>query len=450
MPVHAHQIPLETAKSWAKRLTKTSKSLFPNAPWKLSQSQAALAQMLGFKDWHDLEQGLTKPVSLQTRDAYFFYQGSLPTDSDTWKALWRETLAKASDVHLEHRPREAEGALRIRMRMMGRLVEFMELKGADARLALQSLFEGESNITTDKLLSGSILDYVSGVLPLQPLHNRGSYRYQSLPVYPSGWDIVIRQEGKSESLTLDAMEFPPELMEALSRIRRKPHGAVLFTGTAGSGKSTLMTAMVKQAYTESILKREKKTGPLKTAVIESPSLALSLPHATHFNATTDTEKGYLASMRSNPDLVVMDEMRNREQGEILKTILQNGFRLWSTANASGGLMSAIERLEDFVPDHDWSASHGLSGWTYSRLLPVLCRYCSQKSGQGNERIPGHGCGHCGMLGVSRRQMVVGVWEMAEGEPTLLFSHLDQARDLVKEGRVSRKDAEDALGPLSQP
>ena len=28
----------------------------------LSQSQAALAQMLGFKDWHDLEQGLTKPV----------------------------------------------------------------------------------------------------------------------------------------------------------------------------------------------------------------------------------------------------------------------------------------------------------------------------------------------------------------------------------------------------
>ena len=49
MPVHAHQIPLETAKSWAKRLTKTSKSLFPNAPWKLSQSQAALAQMLGFK-----------------------------------------------------------------------------------------------------------------------------------------------------------------------------------------------------------------------------------------------------------------------------------------------------------------------------------------------------------------------------------------------------------------
>ena len=62
MPVHAHQIPLVTAKSGAKRLTKPSKSLFPNAPWKLSQSQAALAQMLGFKDWHDLEQGLTKPV----------------------------------------------------------------------------------------------------------------------------------------------------------------------------------------------------------------------------------------------------------------------------------------------------------------------------------------------------------------------------------------------------
>ena len=44
-------------------------------------------------------------------------------------------------------------------------------------------------------------------------------------------------------------------------------------------------------------------------------------------------------------------------------------------------------------------------------------------------------------------MVVGLFEMVDGKPKQLFSHIEQARQLVEKGLVSRNDAEESLGPL---
>lgn len=49
------------------------------------------------------------------------------------------------------------------------------------------------------------------------------------------------------------------------------------------------------------------------------------------------------------------------------------------------------------------------------------------------------------IGVSGRQLIVGLWEMVEGQPKTLFSYHDQARELVEQGRVAREDAESLLG-----
>ena len=61
MPVPAHIVPLDTAKTWAKRLAKTSKTLTPDTPLKLTQCQLAVAQMLGYEHWHALQTHLSAP-----------------------------------------------------------------------------------------------------------------------------------------------------------------------------------------------------------------------------------------------------------------------------------------------------------------------------------------------------------------------------------------------------
>lgn len=54
MPVSPHQVPLDTAKTWAKRLHRALQD--GAAPSSLSSCQTVLAQMLGHADWHALHE----------------------------------------------------------------------------------------------------------------------------------------------------------------------------------------------------------------------------------------------------------------------------------------------------------------------------------------------------------------------------------------------------------
>lgn len=81
MPVAPHYIPLDTAKSWAKRLLKHSQSA--SLPFKLNTAQKAVANMLGFDDWHHLNQNL----NAGTQSSIF-----IPTSQKQWEILLTQIL----------------------------------------------------------------------------------------------------------------------------------------------------------------------------------------------------------------------------------------------------------------------------------------------------------------------------------------------------------------------
>lgn len=341
------------------------------------------------------------------------------------------------------------------LRKRPEMVRFLELEGASLVPALQALFDGSPDVSTQQLLQTKTPAYLDAVLPLKPLEEKSHYRYQTLPVYPKGWDMVIRQEGKSlDTWSVSNMDLPPRLLEALLQICRRPTGLVLFTGTVGSDKSTLMKAMVRQmnANTRPSLKPNQpipgssRVG--KICALDNTITDRDLPDVKHLDvyaphATIDPQDIF----RSDVDRVLMGELSSSKQARNMKKLLQSGVSVWATTSASGSMESTLERLDGFLPRHDWTQADGLQGWTYSILLPVLCRHCSKLTGNGQERAAGSGCGHCGMLGVSGRQLIVGLWETEGGRPKLLFSHTEQARELVEQGRMAREDAESLLGPI---
>ena len=90
MPVLPQQVPLSTAKSWAKRLQLTSKTQTPQHAWPLSRCQLAVAQMLGFEHWHALSKALATPPTLPQSLSHQFPQLlDFPKTQGGWEQFWK-------------------------------------------------------------------------------------------------------------------------------------------------------------------------------------------------------------------------------------------------------------------------------------------------------------------------------------------------------------------------
>lgn len=467
MPVQSHQIPLDTAKAWAKRLTKTSKTITPHAPWKLSQGQLAIAQMLGFQDWHALEQGLVQPTVSEAPSVEhilpnpFQHQGPLPENRQQWQEFWRHIMSKSDDVHFESRD---QGTVRVRMRVRGKLFVLLTLnrESGQAEQALEALFEGAEHNPIPGLFSNQGFSniYVSGLLP-----NRAKdgdvCRYQMLPVYPGGWDLVVGITKNVHNLLskLQDLNLPVNVAQTLRRIGRKDTGVLLFTGRIGTGRSTLMKALSYQVYSD-VLLTTAEANHEELPVDELPGVNGQMPIGDRAKrpirihwATQETlknpERFQELFSQKNFDLVILDALQDANGGRLIESTLAKGRAIWAGMTSSGGPYSVMGRLKDFLPNWDEDHPHGLNGWTHGNLLQLLCPHCSVPAGWDGERGEGPGCGHCSMTGLIGQQLVLDVWEVHQGKFRQLESALEQARDLIASGKVARSEAVRKLGPLSR-
>lgn len=354
MPVNPEFVPLATAKTWAKRLQRTSKTQTPDAPWPLTRCQLAVAQMLGFEHWHALSKALTVAID-----------------------------PKQSPKSMPARPVIAQ-----------------------------------------------------------------------LPSNPQGWDAVIElQDQTPADYTLADMSLPEQVSAQLtSVVKRTRNGAgMVFCGGRGTGKTRLMQAVVNQFTHEH--------APVKGHVLGDPPEFL-IPHMKSIpvvrrepedrnenNPGGAWQRATHSAMRGDPDVLVIGEVRDEHSAKAMFQAMDSGIATFTTLHSTSG--GVIERLKVFDDRGNWAQR--LAGWAHTRLLGLLCPECSIHCGKpGRERKKGHGCSHCGFVGLTGRQLVVDVWEMNNGTPTQVSCMLSQARELVKQGLVDRDSAIDALGPLEGP
>lgn len=142
---------------------------------------------------------------------------------------------------------------------------------------------------------------------------------------------------------LDELNLPAEFHE-LTRFRS---GLVLFVGTAGSGKSTTLAALIEHLNrnaTKHILTLED---PIEYQYEPRCSLIHQRELGRHVR---DFESGLRAALRESPDVILLGEMRDRETIAAALTAAETGHLVLSTLHSASG-STAIHRIVDVFPEH---------------------------------------------------------------------------------------------------
>lgn len=316
---------------------------------------------------------------------------------------------KASDIHIE----PDEKVLRIRKRIDGVLLEqVMNEKRIASALVVRL-----------KLMSG--LDISEKRLPqdgrfnLKVKHHNIDVRISTMPVQ-FGESVVMRLLDQTDGVRpLENVGMPPHLINRFRKVITRPHGLVLVTGPTGSGKTTTLYGALSE-----LNKPDKKI-----ITVEDP-VEYRLPRISqvqlHEKIGLNFANVLRATLRQDPDILLVGEIRDAESAEIALRASMTGHMVLSTLHTNDAVTSAL-RLMDIGVD-GYLVATALKAIIAQRLVRRICNSCVRAYtpdanemqllatiGKGRdfsavEFKQGAGCPHCHNTGYRGR---LGVFEMLE-------------------------------------
>jgi twitching motility protein PilT len=180
-----------------------------------------------------------------------------------------------------------------------------------------------------------------------------------------GVDIVFRIVN-TKVRTMDDLGLP----QHLKLLTRYQNGLILVTGSVGSGKSTTLAALVEQVNLE---RREH------IITLEDPIEYVFEPkgcHITQREVHTHTRSFAAAlrgSLREDPDVIMVGEMRDLETISLAITASETGHLVLGTLH-TGNASRTLDRLLDVFPDDQQEqirvmVSESLRGIISQQLVP---------------------------------------------------------------------------------
>jgi twitching motility protein PilT len=146
---------------------------------------------------------------------------------------------------------------------------------------------------------------------------------------------------KSKIRNLEELHMPP----IISEIALSHRGLTLVTGTTGSGKSTTLAAMIDLINQHHSCKIITIEDPIE--YLHSPKLAL----IAQLEVGTDTptfEQALRQSLRQDPDVVLVGELRDMDTLRIALRAADTGHQVFSTVH-SASAPQTIERIIAMFP-----------------------------------------------------------------------------------------------------
>lgn len=143
--------------------------------------------------------------------------------------------------------------------------------------------------------------------------------------------------------TIESLGMPKVLYD----LADKPQGLILVTGPTGSGKSTTLAAMlnyINETKSKHIITLEDPIEYLhhhKKSVVNQREIGID---------TKDFASGLRASLRQDPDVILVGEMRDLETISTAITAAETGHLVFATLHTSSA-PTTIDRIIDVFPSH---------------------------------------------------------------------------------------------------
>jgi twitching motility protein PilT len=172
----------------------------------------------------------------------------------------------------------------------------------------------------------------------------------------------------SKIRTIEELNLPPILHDFTSR----PQGLVLVTGATSQGKSTTLAAMIDEinhtraVHVITVEDPIEYTYPIDRAIIDQREVAID---------TLNFNNALRATLRQNPDVIMVGEMRDLETIATTITAAETGHLVFATLHTNSAAQT-IHRIVDVFPAEQQSQirfqlASSLLGIISQRLIPRI-------------------------------------------------------------------------------
>jgi type IV pilus assembly protein PilB len=361
-----------------------------------------------------------------------------PAVSQVNKTIQRALSLGASDIHFTPQPRglvvrgrvdgvvrelatiptSQQSAVTSRLKVMGRLDIAERRAPQDGRVAVKT--------------GSQTVDLRMAVLPTK-FGEKVTLR-------------VLNQAGAPASLSDLAMA--PDLEEIVRKATQQPYGAILTCGPTGSGKTTTLYAALQELNT-----------PERTIMTIEDPVEYVTPGIdqieVNVRAGLTFARGLRTILRSDPDTILVGEIRDEETAQIAIRAAMTGHLVLSSLHTQTAV-GAIQRLADMGMDPSLVAAT-VTCLIAQRLARRICPDCREEYAASREELAalgrtgkrgvklarGAGCTACGGTGFRGRVGLFEVLPLTDEIRALASDHASTAeiqKAAVAEGmRTLRED-----------
>jgi type II secretory ATPase GspE/PulE/Tfp pilus assembly ATPase PilB-like protein len=383
--------------------------------------EAALTRVYGQEDdqlqgWGDVPSSLLAAnLTMRRPDGSAIQTGQSATSKLFIELMKRSVNLNASDMHVQP---YGDGAV-VRNRVDGVLYRAVNLPAS----------VHEHLIRHVKAISGMDLTKQmipqDGELRMELEHNEIDLRLSVIPV--SGSErLVARLLPQNQVRALSMLRLPERELATLKRLSENADGMILMTGPTGSGKTSVLYAMLA----------EKNRPDINIMTVEEP-VEYRLRGASQINVAPRTGLTFARALRSilrqDPDVVMVGEIRDEETAEIAAQAAMTGHFVLSTVHTLDALLATV-RLSDLGVSTATLAD-ALQAVASQRLVRTFCTACKEpleeKDYSANDlrfaeiwtspAWKAKGCDACRGTGMSGRVPVIEIVEIRDELRKLLRS-----------------------------
>jgi len=266
--------------------------------------------------------------------------------------------SRASDIHVE--PHQEK--IRIRYRIDGKLFNMLDTD-ENAEIHLIPRIKILANIPTDTVSSRKAWD---GRFSMVINNLQYDFRVATFPTI-MGDKISIRVLNKSsELIDLKKIGLRPEAYSVLEQIIQRKSGLLIVSGPTGEGKTTTLYSILRRLHTSAV----------NIVTLEDPvEYQIDGMNQCDINkkVSEDFTSALKATLRQDPDVILIGEIRDFESAEIALRASITGHFVLTSIHANSAIGTVARLMNMGLERH--MIAYALIGAVSQHLVPRICEEC---------------------------------------------------------------------------